>query len=184
MCGGRGGSQWQDTCRKHAEVVRQKWYGRSGTAEVVRCTIPQQGLPSITSAPYRHFTFFCCCFILFCFSRQGFSVYPWLSWNSLCRPGCPQTQKSACLCLPSAGIKGLHHHCPATSPFLKHDINHPTWVCIRVNAEQKAWERDWLPSRLLCSARFSLSIPDILAIKNNIQETRTYIWLERWLLSG
>jgi hypothetical protein len=21
------------------------------------------------------------------FSRQGFSVYPWLSWNSLCRPG-------------------------------------------------------------------------------------------------
>jgi hypothetical protein len=37
-------------------------------------------------------------------------VYPWLSWNSLCRPGWPRTQKSACLCLPSAGIKGVHHH--------------------------------------------------------------------------
>jgi hypothetical protein len=33
-------------------------------------------------------------FFLFCFVflRQGFSVYPWLSWNSwnsLCRPGWP-----------------------------------------------------------------------------------------------
>jgi hypothetical protein len=33
-----------------------------------------------------------------------FPVYPWLSWNSLCRPGWPRTQKSACLCLPSPGI--------------------------------------------------------------------------------
>ncbi|GAB1289121.1 Heterochromatin protein 1-binding protein 3 [Apodemus speciosus] len=32
---------------------------------------------------------------------------PWLSWNSLCRPGWPQAQKSTCLCRPSAGIKGL-----------------------------------------------------------------------------
>jgi hypothetical protein len=44
------------------------------------------------------------------FSRQGFSVYPWLSWNSLCRPGWPRTHKSACLCPPSAGIKGMRHH--------------------------------------------------------------------------
>jgi hypothetical protein len=27
--------------------------------------------------------------------RQGFSVESWLSWNSLCRPGWPRTQKSA-----------------------------------------------------------------------------------------
>jgi hypothetical protein len=33
--------------------------------------------------------------------------------NSLCRPDWPRTQKSTCLCLPSAGIKGVHHHCPA-----------------------------------------------------------------------
>jgi hypothetical protein len=33
-----------------------------------------------------------------------------LSWNSLCRPGWPRTQKSACLCLPSPGIKGMRHH--------------------------------------------------------------------------
>jgi hypothetical protein len=35
---------------------------------------------------------------------------PWLSWNSLCRPGWPWTQKSACLCLLSAGIEGVRHH--------------------------------------------------------------------------
>ena len=50
------------------------------------------------------------CLLFVCFSRQGFSVYPWLSWNSLCRSGWPRTQKSACLCLPSAGIKGVHPH--------------------------------------------------------------------------
>jgi fatty acid desaturase len=57
------------------------------------------------------------CFVLFCFSRQGFSVQPWLSWNSLCRPGWPQTQKSACFCLPIAGIKGMCHHCLASTLF-------------------------------------------------------------------
>jgi hypothetical protein len=36
-------------------------------------------------------------------------VYLWLSLNSLCRPGWPQTQKFPCLCLPSAGIKGVRH---------------------------------------------------------------------------
>jgi hypothetical protein len=42
--------------------------------------------------------------------RQGFSVQPWLSWNSLCRPSWPGTQKSTHLCLLSAGIKGVRHH--------------------------------------------------------------------------
>jgi hypothetical protein len=42
----------------------------------------------------------------------------------LCRPGWPWTQKFACLCLLSAGIKCVLHHCPAnlsilsSSPFL------------------------------------------------------------------
>ena len=48
-------------------------------------------------------------FVFFCFLRQGFSVQPWLSWNSLCRPGWPRSQKSICLCLPSARIKGLNY---------------------------------------------------------------------------
>jgi hypothetical protein len=59
------------------------------------------------------FLFLVCLFwfvLVFGFLRQGFSVWPWLSWNSLCRPGWPPTQKSACLCLRSAGIKGVHHH--------------------------------------------------------------------------
>jgi hypothetical protein len=51
--------------------------------------------------------------VWFGFFRQGFSVQSWLSWKSLCRPGWLRTQKSACLCLLSAGIKGVYHHCPA-----------------------------------------------------------------------
>jgi hypothetical protein len=58
-------------------------------------------------------------FFSFFFPRQGFSVKPWLSWNSLCRPGWPQTQKSACLCLTSAGIKGVCHYGPANKSNLK-----------------------------------------------------------------
>jgi hypothetical protein len=65
---------------------------------------------------YAKTVLFLFCFVLF-FSRQGFSVQPWLSWNSLCRPGWPRTQKSTCLCLPSAGIKGVHHHCLAPYSF-------------------------------------------------------------------
>jgi hypothetical protein len=38
------------------------------------------------------------------FLRQGFSVEPWTSWNLLCRPGWPLTQRSACLCLLSVGV--------------------------------------------------------------------------------
>ena len=35
----------------------------------------------------------------------------------LYRPGWPQTLGSTCLCLPSAGVKGMHHHCPVTPSF-------------------------------------------------------------------
>jgi hypothetical protein len=30
-----------------------------------------------------------------------------MSWNSVCTPGWPQTQRSPCLCLPSAVVKGV-----------------------------------------------------------------------------
>ena len=67
--------------------------------------------------PLHYNTFFLFCFVLF-FLRQGFSVSPGLSWNSLCSPGWPRTQKSACLCLPSAGIKGMRQHGPASNHIL------------------------------------------------------------------
>ena len=59
-------------------------------------------------------------FFFFNFLRQGFSVYPWLSWRSLCRPGWSRTQKSACLYLPSAGIKAVCYHCQAVNVFLSY----------------------------------------------------------------
>jgi hypothetical protein len=42
------------------------------------------------------------CVVFFFFFFFGFS-------SSLCRPGWPRTQKSTCLCLPTAGIKGVRH---------------------------------------------------------------------------
>jgi hypothetical protein len=48
------------------------------------------------------FCLFVCLFVL----RQGLFVYPWLLWNSLCRPG----WKSSCLCLLSASNKFLQQH--------------------------------------------------------------------------
>jgi hypothetical protein len=47
--------------------------------------------------------------LFFLVFRDRISLYS-PGWNSLCRPGWPRTQKSACLCLPSAGIKGVCHH--------------------------------------------------------------------------
>jgi hypothetical protein len=53
-------------------------------------------------------------FVLFCFFEAGFLCVALAVLNSLCRPGWPRTQKSACLCLPSAGIKGVGHHAQHT----------------------------------------------------------------------
>jgi hypothetical protein len=51
------------------------------------------------------------CFVLFCFWDRVSLCSPGCpGTNSLCRPGWPRTQKFACLCLQSAGIKGMHHH--------------------------------------------------------------------------
>jgi hypothetical protein len=50
------------------------------------------------------------CLLVCLFFETGFLCVALAVLNSLCRPGWPQTQKSACLCLPSAGIKGVHHH--------------------------------------------------------------------------
>ena len=57
------------------------------------------------------FWFVCLFLVLVCFSffEKGFLC---VSWNSLCRPAWPPTQKFACLCLLSAGIKSVCHHCP------------------------------------------------------------------------
>jgi hypothetical protein len=67
--------------------------------------------------------------LFFFFSRQGFSVYPWLSWNSLCRPGWPGTQKSACLCLQVLGLK-VCATTPGFHTFLLHNYGHPhCWLC-------------------------------------------------------
>ena len=75
----------------------------------------------LTSFSFFSCFLFVCLFVLFCFLfvfRDRVSLCSsWLSWNSLCRPGWPRTQESSCLCLPSAGIKGMCHHCLARLTF-------------------------------------------------------------------
>jgi len=74
---------------------------------------PKQTLSSLSCSCQGFFVCLFCFVFVFVFLRQGFSAEPWLSWNSLCRPGWPRTQKSAYLCLPSTEIKGVRHHCLA-----------------------------------------------------------------------
>ena len=57
--------------------------------------------------------------LLFCFVfLTGFLCIA-LAVLELFGPGWSQTQKSSCFCLPSAGIKGVCHHCPAVCMFSK-----------------------------------------------------------------
>jgi hypothetical protein len=85
--------------------------------------VGSQKIEAISKTPKTQMEIFVC-LVGFGFSRQGFSVEPWLSWNSLCRPGWPPTQKSTCLCLPSAGIKGMYHQAQLQMEILK--LNNPT----------------------------------------------------------
>lgn len=53
-----------------------------------------------------------CYIFLLSFLRWCLTIWLWLVWNSLYRPGCPWTRRSACLCLclKRARIKGVRHH--------------------------------------------------------------------------
>ena len=49
-------------------------------------------------------------FFIIWFLTQGFYVKPWLSRNVLWRPGWPWILRSACVCVPRAGMEGVGHH--------------------------------------------------------------------------
>ena len=63
------------------------------------------------------FLFVCLFGWLVGFSRQDLCS-PGCPGTQFYRPGWPRSQKSSCLCLPRAGIKGMGHHCPAPLFFL------------------------------------------------------------------
>jgi hypothetical protein len=60
-----------------------------------------------------HSYFFVCLFVL---------IFVFRDRVSLCSPGWSRTQKSACLCLPSAGIKGVRHHAWLTATLIKENM--------------------------------------------------------------
>jgi hypothetical protein len=70
--------------------------------------------------------FFFWCYFCFLFLFLFFLVWFGLVFRdrvSLYSPGCPGTQKSACLCLPSAGTKGVCHHHPAEKNFFQDRVS-------------------------------------------------------------
>lgn len=77
-----------------------------------RWNVYRGDVPSIISIPE-----------IFICLRQCFSMYPWLSWNSICRPRWPQTQNSTCFFLPVLELKVratmCHHVPPCPAPYLK-----------------------------------------------------------------
>ena len=85
----------------------------------------------------------CVTWPFFLVAFNSLSFFPWLSWNSLCRLGWPRTQKSACLCLPSAEIKGMCHHTqPTNCPFDRKDFLVPSNV---LEAVLSPWEdQEWI----------------------------------------
>lgn len=71
----------------------------------------------------------------FCFLSQGLSVYPWLSWNSVCRPDWLQIE----IYLLRGGFKGIRHYCLA----LRLIFNYVSWE--ETLAIACDWEERWRP---------------------------------------
>ena len=72
------------------------WFSSEGRKCVYRYVV-------IVFSFYFKSTPFCLYVCLFIWNK----VFLWLFCNSLCRPGWPGTQRSACHCLPRAGIKAM-----------------------------------------------------------------------------
>ncbi|EDL07864.1 mCG1030897, partial [Mus musculus] len=103
----------------------------------------------------------------------------WVSWNSLFRPGWPRTQKSACLCLPSAGIKGMHHHRPA-SPWLTTSISILLGpliiILLLLTFEHCILNRLGLPSHRITFSKLSYSPWQLfIAMKKHIMSAYSYV---------
>ena len=81
-------------------------------------------------------------FSFFWFFETGFSVQPWLSWNSLCRPGWCRTQKSACLCLPPSA--GINKRAPPT-PGFKTNLKTASRSCGSLSLPVKALHQSTQP---------------------------------------
>ena len=105
--------------------------------EMCHCECGQWNPPS---SSFLFCFLFLFCFVL-CFSRQGFSVWPWLSWNSLCRPGWSRNQKSTSQVL---GLKAC-----TTTNFIEASL---LLVAFRWNVLHSASLAQFLPGHCLAPA--------------------------------
>jgi hypothetical protein len=89
---------------------------------------------------------------LFNILRQGFSVYPWLSWNSLCSPGRLESLEI----LPSAGMKGVHHRCLASDFLILARLIGCFPVCSCGDFNLLFDVCKWVPLHIVCQSVFLL----------------------------
>lgn len=72
--------------------------------------------------------FRCCSLFVFVFPRQGLTTKFWLSWFSLLDQNGLKLIETACLCLQSAGVKGVSQYSGYISAPLRQDVLHLTTV--------------------------------------------------------
>lgn len=79
------------------------------------------------------------------FSRQSFSVWPWLSCNySLWGPGWPWIQRFTCLCLRSDRIKGSSYHPGLKVGILILNKSFKWWDTLNTWSGKPIWYRHFL----------------------------------------
>jgi hypothetical protein len=117
-----------------------------------------------------------CCFV--CFFETGF-LFSTGCTGTHTRIGWPETQKSTCLCLPSAGIKGVQHHCPAALWFLI-TFCLTTWLGprgIQIFGQTLLWV-------FSCSVLHYSRLRVKHVSLNNMRGLKTWVEWEEWISPG
>ena len=104
-------------CPLHGQRLAVSILGCSFKESSLHWTVSQceMGIPKLLEGTQHESTS-----LLFCF------IFRDRVFNSIFRPSWSQILRSACLCLPSARIKGVHHHCQAESSVLNFPFEHGT----------------------------------------------------------
>ena len=100
-------------------------------------------------------------FFLFFSDRVPLYSPSCLGTHSVCRPGWPQTQKFSCICLPSAGITGMCHHCLAFIIVLHSGFFLCVCMCVCVVVVVVVWDKISLFNSLGCLGTSSIDQADL-----------------------
>jgi hypothetical protein len=103
-------------------------------------------------------------------------VWSWLSWNELSSIDWSLTQTSACLCLLSAGIKGVCQHCPAAHLESQHLGGRGSRISV---SSRPAWSTEQVPGQpgIHTGTLFQITKKQFKKKKKSLH----FLGLESWL---